>query len=390
MDGGTIRGRHSRAARTLVFVALAALALAALTATSASAKVTRTTWLCKPGMKGDPCTTDMTTTVVAADGSTSEQVTKKARKPPVDCFYVYPTVSEQTTVNADLSIEPEETQIAVDQASRFSQDCKVYAPMYPQLTLAAINTPGAVTPEASAKAYVGVLQAFFEYLSRYNKGRPFVLIGHSQGTAMLTQLIKEQIDPNAALRSKLVSAVLLGGNIEVPDGELVGGSFKNVPLCTAATDTGCAIAYSTFLKEPPDDSFFGRPNSPLTGGGAKTAGEEVACVNPTLLSQDGGSGPLLPYASTTPFPGALGAFTPTPTAPTAWVSTPDQYTAQCHSENGASWLEVDPLNIPGDEREPVAESLGPQWGLHLYDVNIALGNLTRTVALQTQAYFFGS
>ncbi len=63
-------------------------------------------------------------------------------KPPIDCFYVYPTVSEQEGPNANLEIEPQETQIAIDQASRFSQDCKVYAPMYRQLTLKAINEPG--------------------------------------------------------------------------------------------------------------------------------------------------------------------------------------------------------------------------------------------------------
>jgi alpha-beta hydrolase superfamily lysophospholipase len=60
----------------------------------------------------------------------------------------------------------------------------VYAPIYPQLTIPAINTPGGVTPEGSAQAYVGVLTAFEEYLALYNHGRGFVLLGHSQGSAM--------------------------------------------------------------------------------------------------------------------------------------------------------------------------------------------------------------
>ena len=129
--------------------------------------------------------------------------------PPIDCFYVYPTVSSQLGPNASEAIEPEEDAIAESQASRFSQVCNVYAPIYPQLTIPAINTPGAATPEDSAKAYVGVVSAFLEYLALYNKGRGFELIGHSQGSAMLEQLIHEQIDSKPALRKQLVGAVIL-------------------------------------------------------------------------------------------------------------------------------------------------------------------------------------
>src|SRR3954454_24829870 len=100
-------------------------------------------------------------------------------------------------------------------------------------------------------------------MSKYNKGRPFVLIGHSQGSLMLDNLLKLEFDKNAALREKLVSAILLGGNVLVPEGQTEGVSYQHVPLCTAATDTGCVIAYSTFLQEPPENAFFGRPTSPL-------------------------------------------------------------------------------------------------------------------------------
>ena len=158
-----------------------------------------------------------------------------ASKPPIDCFYVYPTVSEQEGPNANLEIEPQETQIAVDQASRFSQDCRVYAPMYRQLTLKAINNPEGVTQQDQVTAFEGVFAAFHEYLTKFNKGRPFVLIGHSQGSAMLEALISAAIDSNAAVRSKLVSAVLLGGQVLVPEGKGVGGTFQHVPACTAAT-----------------------------------------------------------------------------------------------------------------------------------------------------------
>ena len=258
-------GQGARLVALVALVGVAALVVLGSIAGTALAKKGSTVWLCKPALENDPCTNPLTTTVINTNGETSLEKAKKASRPPIDCFYVYPTVSEQPTMNANLEIEPQETQIAIDQASRFSQDCRVFAPMYPQLTLKAINEPGGVTLEGEAKAYFGVLDAWHEYLQRYNKGRGVVLIGHSQGSALLIQMIKEAIDPDPSMRHLLVSAVLLGGNVLVPEGKLVGGDFQNIPACQAAYQTHCVIAYSTFLKEPPEGSFFGRPNSPLLG-----------------------------------------------------------------------------------------------------------------------------
>jgi hypothetical protein len=383
------RSSGSAAGRSWLVAALGffALMLSGVAAASASAE---TTWLCKPGLAGNPCTSSLDATVELANGSSFLEKAKPAKKPPVDCFYVYPTVSSQFTENANLEIDPEETQIAIDQASRFSQTCNVYAPIYPQLTIPAINTPGGVTPEGSAKAYIGVLTAFEEYLAVYNHGRGFVLIGHSQGSAMLIQLIKEQIDPNPALRKQLVSAILLGGNITVPKGKTVGGTFQNVPACQLTGQTHCVVAYSSFLQEPPNPSFFGRVGSPLLGGAPPSEEEiaklEVLCVNPAALVQGSGSGALLRYESTSPFPGLLGSFVHAPSAPTPWVADPGQYSGQCHRSNGATWLALTAAGGASDKREQIQEVLGPLWGTHLEDVNVALGNLVGLAAIQAGVY----
>jgi hypothetical protein len=354
------------------------------------APVAETTWLCKPGLVADPCESNEETTVEQGDGTSSVEPAPAASDPPIDCFYVYPTVSSELTVNSNLFVGPEEKQIAIDQASRFSQTCKVYAPIYPQLTLLAITTPGDVTPAASEKAYIGVLTAFEEYLAKYNDGRGFVLIGHSQGALLLKQLIKEQIDPNATLRKQLVSAVLLGGNVLVPKGKTEGGDFQNVPSCQTSGQTHCVVAYSSFLKEPPEGADFGRVTSPLLGATTpeQLANDEVLCVNPAVPSQDGSAGPLQRYESTTAFPGFLGSFGDirAPKAPTPWVSMPGQYTGQCKQVNGASWLQLTDVGGAEDKREQVAEVLGPLWGTHLEDVNVALGNLVGMTALQAATY----
>ena len=386
------RSRVRARVMALASVGAAALAVAAIAAGSASAS---TTWLCRPGLANNPCLSSEQATVVLGNGASFIENAKPAANAPIDCFYVYPTVSSQLSENANEEIDPEETAIAESQASRFSQVCKVYAPIYPQLTIPAINTPGGVTPAGAAKAYIGVLSAFEEYLLRYNNGRGFELIGHSQGSAMLEQLIKERIDTNPALRKQLVGAVILGGNVIVPEGKNVGGTFKTVPGCRFVTQPGCVIAYSSFLREPPNPSLFGRPGSPLPslGGGSEPLEHpQVLCVNPTLPLQAPFAGPAFSYYPTFNaygghFPGLLGAVVQAPKASTPWVATPAEYSAQCEARNGASWLQLN-LNNENDARERIEETLGPLWGTHLVDVNVALGNLVADVGVQGASYLF--
>ena len=71
--------------------------------------------------------------------------------------------------------------------------------------------------------------AFKTYLKKYNHGRPFVLIGHSQGSFVLEQVIAKQVDSKPSVRKRLLSAILMGGNVLVKDGKAVGGTFKHIP-----------------------------------------------------------------------------------------------------------------------------------------------------------------
>jgi pimeloyl-ACP methyl ester carboxylesterase len=352
---------------------------------SSSPAPSNTVWLCRPGLADNPCESDLATTVVSADGTSTTESATRAEDPPIDCFYVYPTVSAQKTQNATLQIDPEERAIAIQQASRFSQVCKVYAPMYRQLTLKAINSAGGDTAAARAMAYGDVLSAWQDYMAHYNQGRGVVLIGHSQGTMMLTQLVADEVDPNPSVRRLLVSALLIGGNVTVAKGQDVGGDFQNIPACRSADQTGCVVAYSTFNEAPPPDAIFGRVGVGPIRGQQDSSRLQVLCVNPASLS--GGTGSLKTYFGTAPFPGLLGALLgKLPPIPTPWVAYPGLYTAHCESSGGASWLQVDTTNIAGDQRPVVSQSIGPAWGLHLYDVSIALGNLVDLVRQQGAAF----
>jgi hypothetical protein len=350
-------------------------------AAPATAQASPTVWLCRPGLKHNPCESSLTTTVAHPNGKKTTERTAGATNPPVDCFYVYPTVSAQPTVNANLDIDPELVAVAENQAARFSQVCRVYAPVYPQLTLAAISGSGAANPQSRVTAYTGVLSAWQEYLQKYNKGRGVVFIGHSQGAGILIQLLKSEIDPNPKLRRQTVSALLLGGNVTVPEGQLVGGDFQNIPACQSPTETHCVIAYSTYAQQPPPDGLFGRTRE---GAGPNGTNLQVLCVNPTSFK---GAGLLQPYFRTTPFPGPIGAAVgQPPSAPTPWIAYPKLYNAQCQQGNGFTWLQVSDVGAPGAPRYTPRGSLPPNWGLHLGDVNLALGNLVDDVRQEAAAY----
>jgi hypothetical protein len=334
-------------------------------------------WLCKPGQAHDPCTSNLASTAVTASGTTTVTSASSATSSKFDCFYVYPTVSPQTTANANLEVQSAETATAVDQASRFSQVCRVWAPMYRQRTVAALSK---VAPGANQVAFRSLLSGWQDYMAHYNHGRPVIFIGHSQGAAMLIRLLQDKIDPSARLRRQMVSAIILGGNVTVPVGKHVGGSFSHIPTCGSARQTGCVIAYSSFGSTPPNPSLFGRPGTGVSTLSGQTAskGLQVVCVNPVNFSN--AKGPLMPYFLN------AGSSVPGVKVTTPWVSYPGLYTAQCQSVGGATSLQVIPTGIAGDPRPRVTASLGPVWGYHLADVNLALGNLVRDVGREEAAY----
>ena len=379
-----VRERAARVGRAACLVGvvvaggLAAGASGAAPATRPLGTASGTVWLCNPDQAADPCTTSRAATAVTGRGTASVSLARtSAAASRFDCFYVYPTVSKEPAVNADLTVQASERAAAVVQASRFSQRCTVWAPMYRQVTLGGLAR---APKSALAVAYASLVSGWKDYLAHDNHGRPIIFIGHSQGSAMLIKLLQTQVDPSPSLRRRTVSAILLGGNVQVPAGRVVGGTFRHIPACGSASQTGCVIAYSSFGAPPPANSLFGRAGrgvSLLSGQGG-TGVQQVVCVNPVTFSA--GVGRLQPFfwSATSPTPGVQ--------VPTPWVTFPGLYTAQCLHSGGASWLQVTATPGPADPRPTVSATLGPQWGYHLDDVNLALGNLVNDVGLEEAAY----
>jgi hypothetical protein len=352
------------------------------------------TWLCRPGRKDafDACAVDLSTMVIAANGKMTREDWSADPKAPVDCFYVYPTVSNDPGGNSDMTPGPEEKAVIRAQFARFASKCRVFAPMYRQVTLTALRAgiAGTPIPVNRLMAYGDVRDAWNYYLEHDNQGRGVVLIGHSQGALVLTALIKNEID-GKPVQARVLSAMLLGTSLPVPKGKDVGGAFQHMPLCHAADQIGCVITYASFraTDPPPENSRFGKVADPAMVSG---------CTNPAALG--GGSGELRAYMGAkgsgivADAEAEPGRWTKTgPTVSTPFVSLPGMLTAECVANENGSYLAVTLHVNPSDDRaSDIAGDVVAggrvlrDWGLHLIDVNLAMGNLLDIVGRQSKTY----
>jgi hypothetical protein len=346
-------------------------------------------WLCWPGRE-DSCTVPQDATIVQENGKLKHEAYHAASKPEIDCFYVYPTVSTQTTGNSDLTVTQAEKLVVLQQFARFGTRCRTYAPMYRQVTLTALRArlAGKPIPVDADMGYSDVLAAWHYYLAHENKGRGVVLVGHSQGSGVLTRLIKDEVD-GKPVQSQLVSAILMGTSLPVPKGADVGGAFKNIRVCHSNAQIHCVIAFADFRANvpPPSNSLFGRAPE----------GMQALCANPAALG--GGSGKLDAYLSARSAmiasdAATQGAWTTPPqTIDTPFVKVPGMLTAECLNNEHGSYLAVTvhpstsgkrTNDITGDV--VVNGKVLEEWGLHLIDANLYMGNLVAIVGDEAKTY----
>lgn len=354
-------------------------------------------WLCRPG-KVDACDANQDATVIKADGSRSTEHFSATGDPQFDCFYVYPTVSLDPTPNSDMTAGPEENTVAAFQAGRFAKHCRVFAPLYRQVTLSALRAvlQGKPVVADRAMAYGDVKAAWQEYLAYDNHGRGVVLIGHSQGSGILKQLVADAIEGTP--EQKLIVSVLIPGtNVAVPAGADIGGDLKSTPLCHTSKDFGCVVSYVTFRADapPPENSRFGAVPKP---------GMVAACVNPAALMAPQGAAarPDAPVV-TDAYLGAKGAgLASLPMGPwtsdgavvtTPFVKVPGMLSAACTTNGKFRYLAITLNAKPTDKRTQtivgdivVGGRTLSDWGLHLLDLPVEMGNLVELSDAQAKAW----
>jgi hypothetical protein len=282
------------------------------TATALDAPV----WLCKPGQADNACDQDAhgrlapNPTGIYPDGSTvplstslnaaggMSTVPAPSTSPPVDCFYAYPTVDLVSNPVLQLgslppSAQPQETAVTLAQVEQFAGVCRLYVPLYRQSTILQLGASGLLHTDAyPGPGFADVQQAWDDYWANDNidpatgQRRGVIILGHSQGSVAVEKVLQSSFDGNPDTMRQLVSAVILGGQVQVPIGETAGGgsdpasTFQHLPVCTPSpttVPTGCVIAYSSYAPAP--------GSAPPTGSLAANidSNHQIACVNPAAL-----------------------------------------------------------------------------------------------------------
>lgn len=279
----------------------------------------------------------------------------------------------------------------------------MFAPIYRQRTLIGLGaalagggeagtttttTPGSPNTETP---FDDVLEAWKSYMAKDNNGRGVVLVGHSQGAGILKQLLETEFDPNDDVRAVLVSAYLAGTSLMVPADADVGGDLKNIPLCREDNQAGCVVTWSTYRASAPPTTgaFFGRPGAPGTG-------LVSGCVNPADLSgpkadahsyflTDGGAsivnGGTTDGAERNDWVNPSNGPITTP-----FVTTPGLLSVVCAENDGYHYLQLTNNPEPGPRVDNIGGDMNAQWGMHLQDVNIVMGDMVRLVQAQSGAY----
>lgn len=386
---------------------------------SLTAPLAAPVWLCHPDLADSACgdgtgrypdgSTVPLSTTVAAGGSLSVEQPAVGPEPPVDCFYVYPTVDILPNPalmigSAAPSARDDEVAVLLAQLGPLTGLCRVFAPLYRQSTLLQLAASGLTGSDPyPGPGFADVQQAWDDYWAHDNidratgERRGVIVLGHSQGSVTVEKLLQHSVDGNPAATAQLVSAVVLGGQVQVPLGATAGGgadpasTFQRLPLCEPQADgvpTGCVIAYSS----------YGQPSggAPVAGSLAANLdpGHRIACVNPSAVLAGAAADattaldPILP--TRTLVRGSLlapnGALShlligyTLPSDPTGYRATPGGLGGHCAFAGDAtantSWLQVD------DPSGMLPDTSTSALGLHVVDYNVDLGGLRSLLAAQ--------
>ncbi len=301
----------------------------------------------------------------AGESAASREEQRSAR---ADVFFIHPT----TYINSDSWNGPLDDEDAADflengvmrfQASAFNLCCRVYAPRYRQATLWSFMDPGRDGVKALALAYTDVRRAFEHFILRFNRGRPFILASHSQGSAHGSRLLQEVIAADPDLRGRMIAAYLIGTPLPADLG--IG-----MAACDGPEQTGCYMNWNAVDSSEGRETWLESDRVWLGGEMTSLTGRPLLCVNPLDWRKDG-SAPAgankgsLPGNAEEEMPGLVPGLTG----------------ARC--ENGLLVLTEPPEDRAG------FSTLVNEGDYHVYDYNLFYANIRENAAARAGAFLKG-
>lgn len=216
---------------------------------------------------------------------------------PVDVFFIHPTTYTAHDIwnapfDAPNDVATLNPPVLLGQVSVFNGCCRLYAPNYRQASL-----PGLKDKDAVALAYSDVATAFRYFIAHLNKGRPFIIASHSQGTGHAVELLQREI-LGTPLQDRMVAAYLIGGYAPV-DFARIG-----LPICSGPAQVGCLISWNTSKAgwNLARGILIGHPTYWWRGVARETDPRPAVCVNALSWKEGGATASSNP--GSLPFPKA--------------------------------------------------------------------------------------
>ncbi|HJJ38644.1 MAG TPA: DUF3089 domain-containing protein [Methanocorpusculum sp.] len=195
----------------------------------------------------------------------------------VDLFYIYPsTVSEATESNGISDISDEMMLIANRwysvQGTAFADYCNVYAPYYRQLSMdkgLELREHDAYTDYLrKTEPKADIYAAIDYYFKNINNGRPYILAGHSQGSALIQIVLEEYMKDHPEYYKNMVAAYSIGWGVNQ---EWLDAN-PHLKFAEGETDTGVIISWNT--------------EYPKSSGDNIVVGEHALVINPLNWKTD--------------------------------------------------------------------------------------------------------
>lgn len=201
--------------------------------------------------------------------------------PPADVFFVGPTSYDGGGHWNGPIDDPGADQffrrtVGPNYVGPFVRMGRVFAPRYRQASLYSMLTLRDDAREARRFAYGDVREAFAHYLSAYNHGRPFVIVGVEQGGTLAARLLAEVVADDPDLSRRLVAAYLI--ETAVP------ADSPPIPLCRRPEETGCLAAWVSAYEGDRERAQMLRDRSLVWSNGDQLVNLQgpAACYNPLL------------------------------------------------------------------------------------------------------------
>ena len=225
-------------------------------------------WAARPGQE-------------SAAAAVPPNATPAAYHPEVDIFYVNPTTYRaldrwnQDYADTAANAWTDQSVIA-RQAGIFNACCRIFAPRYRQASLYSARHLEGKGATAFDLAYSDVKRAFDYYIAHQNRGRPFILVGHSQGAFHVARLLGDEID-GKPLRHQMVAAYDIGYVLTVGN---FGKTYKTLQICETPAQTGCVLSWNSVLPAGATPAFRTSLEHHYVQRYGSGPGKTLVCINP--------------------------------------------------------------------------------------------------------------